>query len=224
MEFLWALAACAALNGGMRLAAPPPPPLNPQFITGENDILSAAGFLSLGMRRDAADLGFIRLILYYGTPQVGLPENVVENGGGSYTEILPRAQRILNLDPHFDYAVIYAAGSLAFNLNRTNEAVELLNQAIALNPANIRFRALLAAVGVRNRKNRADAERILGFLAPVLASKDCPTFIKSMAAFLNAQIGRTQAAIALYQDIAATTTDDGYRLLAQRNIKELRAR
>ncbi|MDE1977072.1 MAG: hypothetical protein KGI84_07435 [Elusimicrobia bacterium] len=224
MEFLWALAACAALNGAARRILPSPQPIDTRIVSGESAVLSDAGFLSLGMRRDAADLGFIRLLLYYGTPQAGLPEDVVENGGGDYPEILPRAQRILNLDPRFEYAVIYSAGSLAFNLERTNEAVELLNEAIALNPDNIRFRALLAAVGVKNRKNRADTEQILKFLAPVLASKDCPTFLKSMAAFLNAQIGRKPEALALYRDILATTTDAGYRRLAQLMIKKLNAR
>ncbi len=224
MELLWALAACAALNGATRQVLPPPPPIDVRIVSAENDVLSDAGFLSLGMRRDAADLGFIHLMLYYGTPQAGLPENVVENGGGDYPEILPRARQILNLDPHFEYAVIYSAGSLAFNLKRTNEAVELLNEAIALNPGSVRFHALLAAVGVKNRRNRADTEQILKFLAPVLASKDCPTFLKSMAAFLNAQIGKKREAVALYRDILATTTDAGYRRLAQLMIEKLGAR
>ncbi|MHB2026543.1 MAG: tetratricopeptide repeat protein [Elusimicrobiota bacterium] len=210
MDLVWALAACAALNVALR------PSQNKSFnpnalLVSPRHAIEDEGFLALGMRRAAADTAYIRLLVYYGVPEPGVEEDILENGGGSYPDFFLLARTILDWDSRFRGATLYAASVLAFNLRRPLEAAALLNQAIARNPKDSKYPALLAAVGVANG---GDAEKIVDFLDPVLSAPDCPTYLKSLAAFLCARAGKIKEATNLYQDIARTSQDNGYRRLA----------
>jgi len=216
-ELAAGLALCAALNAGFFAAWTPPPRPIPLKLDPETAIESA-GLLSLGMRRVAADAGMIRLLIYYGTVETGSDEEAAVQGGGSYPEIGARARRILALDPTFSYASLWAAGALAFNLKRPDEALALLDDALKADPGNWKYRAYVAAIGF---KKKGDSGRVLALLEPTLSQPDCPTMIKSMVAFLYERAGRRDDAIRVYREILATSRDEGYRHNARRKLEEL---
>lgn len=229
-ELALGLALAAAVNAAFIPSARPPARGVPMRLDPETAVESA-GLMSLGMRRMAADLELIRLLVYYGTPDPEIAEKQRQLeargehgeklfGAGAYPELLPRARRILELDPKFSYAVLYAAGALAFNLGRPNEALDLLEEALKREPANAQYRAYIGAVGFQKS---GDTNRVLAVLEPTLSRPDCPTMIKSMVAFMYKRLGRRGEAIRVYRDILETTRDEGYRATAEHALVELGA-
>ncbi len=178
---------------------------------------------SLGMRRLAADLAFIRLLMYYGTPESGEDghghSHETPFGAGHYPELLERSLRILDLDPYFSYAALYGAGALAFNLGRPQEAVRVLQYASARNPKEWKYRAYLAAIGFQHK---GDALSILRELSPVVDDPDCPTMIKNLVAFLNLRAGRRGEARRIYRSMLESR-DPAYQEVARRALEKLGA-
>lgn len=232
-ELVAGLAACCALNGAIR----------PHLAGEGRDLVGVrlqadsavedAALFGLGMRRLAADLNLVRLLVYYGTPEeagviveepgshpfTGMEHVEKSWGGGVYPEMASRAERILDIDPGFTYVALYTAGALAFNLNRPGDALAVLRYALARDPDNFELKEYVAAVGFHEHGNREEVARIL---EPMLSKPDCPTMIKSMMASLYLRMGRRAKAISLYRDILETSRDAGYRNLARNKLADLR--
>ncbi len=228
------VAACCAVNLGARRFLPPPPHDPIGMRLRADSAVGDAALMGLGMRRLAADLGLVRLLLYYGTPEeagvvkeepgshpfTGREHVEKSYGGGVYRELAPRAERVLDIDPSFTYVALYASGALAFNLNRPDEALQVLQYALARNPDNLDLKSYAAAVGFQVH---GDAGAVIRLLGPTLSRPDCPTMIKSMVAFLLLRQGRRAEAIALYLQIIETSRDPGYVSTARRMLDALGA-
>lgn len=229
------VALSAALNGGLRWLAPRAGVGRELKLEAETAV-STAALLSFGMRRLAADLGLMRLVVYYGSPESepaaghepgdghdhggGFDPVHPERfwGGGDYPEIGPRARRILDVDPTLDYAALFASGALAFNLNRPDEALDVLRFALARDPDNLQYRAYAGAIGFHRK---GDAAQVIALLEPTLSDPSTPTMIKSMLAFLYRRSGHKRKAVQLYLHILETSRDEGYRGQARRALEEL---
>lgn len=232
------LALGLAVAAGLNAALPPSAARRPLPPVTEETAVETAGLLSLGMRRMAADLGLIRMLVYYGSPEKeeagheghGHPPGThgtfdparpeLSWGGGRYPEMLPRARRLNALDPLYSYPVLYAAGALAFNLNRPQEALDLLSEALRKDPDSLQYRAYVGAIGFHRS---GDTARVLSLLEPTLADPDCPTMIKMMVALMYRQKGRRADAVRVYRDVLATSRDAGYRAQARRALRSLGA-
>jgi tetratricopeptide (TPR) repeat protein len=228
------LAAGLALAAALNAALVPPPARGARGLPAHlapDTAVETAAFVSLGLRRMEADLELIRMLVYYGSPEPEQQrrEEEIEKaggegetlfGGGRYPEIFPRARRINDLDPKFGYAVLYAAGALAFNLDRPQQALDLLTRALERDPLNLQYQAYIAAVGFHRH---GDMKRALEVLEPTLARPDCPTMIKSLVAFMDRRSGRRVEAARVYRDILATSRDAGYRRAAETALAELAA-
>lgn len=215
--FCLALGVCAGLNlGAFRATAPKMPP--PALSLAPETAVETAALLGLGMRRLAADLELVRLLVYYGTSETGNEEQDLATGGGHYPEVGPRTRRIIELDPSFSFAVQYGAGALAFNLNRPDEALDILEFALKRDPDNANYKAYIGAVAFARH---GDIRGVVRLLEPMLSSPDCPTMIKSMVAFMYRRLGERRKAVALYLDIAEHSPDAGYRSTAERALREL---
>ncbi|MBI3554457.1 MAG: hypothetical protein HY077_18325 [Elusimicrobia bacterium] len=224
-----ALLLCAGLNAGV-YSLQGAPSVSSALRLREDGAVETAALFGLGMRRLAADLGLVRLLVYYGTDEAGVDERhgapdmsqpQLYEGGGHYPELGPRARLILDIDPTFSYAALYAAGALAFNLNRPDEALELLKYALGRDPRNLQYAVYVGAIGFQRH---GDAANVVRVLEPVLAFPDCPTMIKNVAAFLYLRLGRKEKSAALYREILATSRDESYRRVARRMLDELAAR
>lgn len=220
-----ALAATAGLNLLVRPYLPARGLSSRMNIEAEGAIETAALF-SLGMRRMAADLALIRMIIYYGTPD-GKSEYIYhghahDHDGRSEVESYPRlaalSMRLLDLDPLFSYGALFGAGALAFNLDRPDDALKVLQYALARDPKNIQYQAYIAAIGFHEK---GDPESVIRILEPFIEDPECPTMIKSMMAFLYRRNGRIKDAIRLYLDIYENSRAENYRRSALKNLKEL---
>jgi tetratricopeptide (TPR) repeat protein len=202
-----------------------------QGLVGESAVETSA-LVSLGMRRLAADLGLVRLLVYYGSHEAGCQDPGHHHhhgrfdpdhpelswGGGRYPELGPRALRILDADPAFGYAALFASGALAFNLNRPEDALRVLDYALSRDPRNHQFLAYVAAIGFHRR---GDAEGVVRRLEPFLSAPDCPVMIKHMVAFLYEKSGQRRRAIELNREIFGASKDPGYRRLAEAALRRL---
>jgi tetratricopeptide (TPR) repeat protein len=180
--------------------------------------VESAGLYALGMRRAAADLGLIRLIIYYGTAQRGdhdhgQPGHV--HSEGDHRELAPRALAVLDADPAFTYAALFAAGALAFNLQRPAEALEVLEYALARDPKNWKLRAYVAGVGFHKK---GDRKAVISALEPVLAYSDCPAMVKNLMAVLYKREGRLEKARALYTELLE---HPDYSVVARQQLERL---
>ncbi|OGR63092.1 MAG: hypothetical protein A2X31_13475 [Elusimicrobia bacterium GWB2_63_22] len=235
---LLAWAAGSALSAAAyRSPFPPPSEIRTPAAGAAADMFA----LALGARRLFADVWFIRLMQYYGSPEFhdeddaegGLdwlkPKAPGEhrhhdhrglNGEGRYPEFLTRARHVLEIDPNFTVAALYGAGSLAFNMGRTEEAQDLLRYALEYSPREWKYLNVLAAIGYSKAN---DPAAVAAAIAPMLKDPDCPVMLKQQAAFLNKKIGSYAAAAAIYADIAATSRDMAYVRNAERELQKLAA-
>ena len=221
---LSALAALGAAVDGLPAAGFPPTAAVSLSGTG---VVSSATLWSLGMRRLAAEVGFVRGLVYYGTHVDDLEEHGPGDGhdhgaaeeGHAYGELLPRFRRILALDPYWMHPVLWGAGALAFTLDRPDEALLLLDEGLRARPTDAKLLATVAAVSFQKR---GDLPSALERLMPVVDSGEAPTMLKNMAAYMNERAGRRDVAARLYREILASR-DASYFDNAQRGLHRLGA-
>jgi tetratricopeptide (TPR) repeat protein len=178
-------------------------------------------FLNLGMRRAAADLEMIRLLIYYGRHEAMNDEIDVQKNNENHLELYPelksRAERILALDPSFVYVRLYASGALAFNLARPDEALNLLKEGLRFDPQNETYKAYIAAIAF---SSHGDPEKVVETLTPYLKNKDCPSMLKNIMAFLYLKLGQPAQAAELYKDLLFSR-DAGYQKTAREMLQAI---
>lgn len=227
---LLALGAGHAYNGASEGRFPPPSEIHVAAQGAAGDMLA----LAFGARRIFADVWYIRLMQYYGTPELdgaGANAEIHEEpgeahhhhhhhhiDGGKYGEFLGRSLHVLEIDPYFTMAALYGAGSLAFNLKRPEEAQTVLRYALRYSPKEWKYLNVLAAIGYSKAEDPAG---VAAAIAPMLKDPDCPVMLKQQAAFLNKKTGNYAAAAAIYADIAATSRDQAYVRNAERELARL---
>lgn len=223
----WALAAALLNAGAARLPRPDFPRSTPVSLAGDG-VVAGATLWSVGMRRLAADLAFVRLLVYYGTyegeadhGEEGHVHHGPDYGTGRYEEVLPRCRRIAALDPYWSFPLLYGASALAFNLDRPNEASSLIEEGLTRQPRDRQLLAMLAAVGFHKKGDLAQA---LDRLMPAIEEGGAPTMLKNMAAYMNERAGRRDAAVRLYRAILESRDqsyhDNAVRGLARLGVRE----
>ncbi len=219
---LLAWGAGGAVSSAYRSPFPPPGEIRVAADGAAGDMFA----LALGARRLFADVWFVRLLQYYGTPEIadGAEEvseeahHLAENGGGRYGEFFRRSRHILEIDPNFTAAGLYGAASLAFNMDRPGEAEDLLAFGLKYSPREWKYLKVLAAIGYSKAK---DPGAVAAAVAPLLSDPDCPVMLKQQSAFLNKKAGNYAAAAAIYADIAANSKDTAYVSNARRELEKL---
>src|ERR1017187_7058608 len=138
----------------------PFPPLSVSLSSPVARLSDFAG-IALGFRKLTADIAWIQTLIYYGTFEEGSEPEAVEQGGGHYPLFLAHCQRVEQIDPYFKYVFYYGGGVLGWNLNRLDEAEELLKEGIKAHPKEWRFQQFLA--GLAFQKNH-DVNKLTDFL------------------------------------------------------------
>lgn len=228
--WLAAVSAAAALGlavSGLPKASFPP---NAAVSLSGDGVVASATLWSLGMRRFAAELGFVRALVYFGTHEDELEEHDPHEDGtahahahdlvlGRYPELLPRFKRILALDPYWVHPVLWGAGALAFTVNRPDEALLVLDEGLRARPTDAKMLATVAAVAYQKR---GDLTQSLERLMPVVDSGEAPTMLKNIAAYMNERAGNRDVARRLYREIL-DSRDLSYHDNAERGLKRLGA-
>jgi tetratricopeptide (TPR) repeat protein len=149
------LLVAAALAGIARQSRRDQAELPLAFLTPAPPKLSAFGFTGAlaGMRRVAADWAYIEMLQYYGTGR-----NRLDCG---FQGVIPFAEEIFWLDPHFRFGILYTAAILGFNEGHLPEAISLLQRAARTDPGYPRYRLYLAGLTYRKAHDNPRALQIL---------------------------------------------------------------
>ncbi|MBI4055771.1 MAG: hypothetical protein HY402_06555 [Elusimicrobia bacterium] len=195
------------------------PPLEAMHFSSETASRDLT-LLSFGLRRLGADLAFIQVLQYYGSPEALRDRSPAhpDYGAGSYPELYSRVGRVLRLDPSFHYAVLYGSGALAFNLSRTQEAVRLLEEGLRYEPRQWRYHSYLAALAYQAPE---DSEKLIAILERIVYDPECPTMLQNILANLYKKVGRGGRAARLYLYILENTRDPRYREHAEHQLRLL---
>ena len=174
----------------------------------------------LGLRRLSSDLAWIRLLQYYGTLE--REEEHIHHGEycdrGEYENLLPMCQEVVRLDPYFHYAYLFGGGSLAFNHQRYDEAIELLREGIKNNPKFWKFRLYIAAIVFTRTK---EYDKVVPLLEEAIRYRDCPEVVKIFLANIYKAKGEYGKAIVIWENILATSRNEWARATAQSLLQKM---
>lgn len=195
-----------------------------------NDALMDVGGAFLGLRRLTADVAWIQLLQYYGTPEAHpssqpaephTPHLHFDYGSGRYERFFELSQRVVRLDSAFISAYLYGAGALAWNLNRMDEAIALLHEGIQRNPQAWQFHKYLAAIGYKQRGERS---KVIETLEVAVRDPACPSMIKNILGNTYKDEGRYGEALGVFVDLYERGEDVWYRDTALKQIRLLSRR
>ncbi len=189
----------------------------PDFSLSKHPVETLA-FVNLGLNRFAADIDMIRLFIYYGASEAMADDLNPPKNAPLYPGIFPRAEEILSLDPYFNYARLYAAGALAFNLNRSDEALRLMQEGLNLEPENKQYKSYIAAIAF---SKKGDPQKVVDTLSPYLKNPDTPSMLLNISAFIYFRLGEMDQATTLYQRLLDSRNPE-YHLTARKMLQKIK--
>jgi hypothetical protein len=176
---------------------------------------------SAGMRRLGAGLAWVQLLQYYGTP---------ENGADKYKDFLQYCWRIVYFDPFASYAYLTGSAGLAWNMNRPQEALQLLEYGIKVtdeygvgmtSDARQPFWQYHLYVSAIIYKQKGDFSKMLAMLVKATQQPNCPNMLKAVLANIMEESKNYQEALKLWFEIYASK-DPMYFTHAEEKIIKLR--
>jgi tetratricopeptide (TPR) repeat protein len=195
-----------------------------------------------GSRRLGADIAFIQLLLYYGTMENAHeghnhPKEHAEDAHPGHThwdaeinadiqnDPLPLFPQLKNLglrvgllDPYFHYAFLFTGGALGFNLNRMEDAIDVLRRGAEADPHFPRYALYAGALAYKRSEGQ---DKVIPWLEEAIKDPDCPTMIKNILANMYRQEGNLRRAAEIFINIVETSRDKEYVALAIRKLQDI---
>lgn len=215
----------AALGAGLALAVQPAMIRNAREFPSLSELpstpfsLQDAAMAAAGLRAAAADLAWIELLQYTAG---GLTE-VEDRPGREFEHVKPLTERIVRLDPSFHRAYLYGAGMLGWyrNLERYDDAVDLLRQGMRDDPGQPLYAEYIAALAYQRR---GDTAKELAILEPLAADPRSPVVMKEILANLYKEKGEYAKALVIWESLLDDEGQSSEWPRARRQIDEIRAR
>ncbi|HBU69858.1 MAG TPA: hypothetical protein DEE98_05685 [Elusimicrobia bacterium] len=211
-----------------------------------------------GNRRIAGDLSWIGLLQYYGKSErllskeqeyelsmdvvkyylgIGNHEecthhHVTSYEAGNYFDFLNYSYRTVRIDPFFYYAYLYSAGALAWNLDRPDEAVELLRYGIAeleryksdvTRDVHEPFWQLNLYMSAIIYRKMGDYTKMTGLLETAARQPGAPNMIKTILANIYQKQGMLLASLKIWLEVY-DSKDPSYQTRSLEKIQELRGK
>lgn len=198
------------------------PPVNDLVVT--EHYLTDVGALLMGSHRLAADVAYIDFLQYYGEPgsveeEMSPPEPGEQRHlEQKYPRLLELATRILRLDPYFSTAILEAAGALAYNHQRVDQALQLLREAIERDPNYYRYHLYVSAILYKDKGND---QATIALLLEAIKYPDCPTMFQLVLGNLLHRVGRPLDAARVYIHAYQTAHKDYEKNDALRRLNEV---
>jgi hypothetical protein len=191
-----------------------------ELIVLENEAgLQDVAMIVGGFRSVAADLAFIELLQYLGG------DSFLDDGAQKkdFHLIKDLTLRVMRIDPYFVQAISFGAVSLAWlrNINRPNEALDLLAEGIRFNPTYWSFQSYVVAMSY---EKLADIDRMLTALGQTINDPNCPIYVKAIMANVFKLHGRYEQALTIWSNVYGTTEDPATKNRAFDQIRELKRR
>ena len=205
---------------------PYPAPTN--IITEKTKPIDFLGLL-FGTRRIIADIMWVQVLQYYGG--IGWDDRVSEEeyrkyerderrkvDYGRYGYFMAMCQRCIKIDPYFKYVYMFGGASLAWNLTRYDEALELLSIGMKHNPRFYPFHLYAAAI-VYSKEGKATD--VIKKLAEAIKYPDCPFEVRLILGNIYTKNGKYEDAANIWIDIYLTTKLEDRKEGAKRKLIKL---
>ncbi len=195
--------------------APPPPDVAPQLWMQSP---AAARRIMLSFTDLAADLYWMRAVIHYGGERRSASE------APRFTLLYPLLDMATTLDPHFDVAArlgaIFLSEGYPGGPGRTDQAIQLLEKGLAVDPDHWQYRHDIAFVHYWWLNDYPEAARQFE-----LASRmpNAPEWLQTMAAVTLARGGDRAAARQLWNEMLAATDMEWMRRAAEYGLRQLQA-
>jgi tetratricopeptide (TPR) repeat protein len=147
------------------------------------------------MRRAGADSAYIDALQYVGDSR--------NRFDGRYKDLYSLYRSVLWIDPYFHFAVLEGASDLGWNVLRVDEAQELLEAAIQVDPSFGRYKLYYAALAYQ--KVDKDPGRVLKLLQDEVRRPDTPEMLVRMVGNLYMKFQRWKEAKAYCTDVYLNT-------------------
>lgn len=170
--------------------------------------LRAVAYLS-GFKIPVSHLFWIETLQYYGD---------FNNAPSRYPRMFEYCRITADLNPHFLKPYELGASVLAFQVHRPQEATELLLRGIEANPAAVRLKLLLAAIGYLNVDQY---KSILPLLEGILQSGDAPPMMVNILANTYQKVGRWDDAVRVWRWILNHSNRNEDRDAAARALEKI---
>lgn len=189
-----ALGAALALQTVLRDRARPLPSLGTLPVTPY--ALQDAALVSGGLRAAAADLAWVQMLQYSAGGMTDLPDRP----GHPYEHLKDLALRVTRLDPSYHRAYLYAAGILAWfhNVDRPEEAVEVLREGMRNDPGQRAYPIYIAAIAF---KQKGDVEKMTTLLEAAVDDPQSPVEMKSILANVYKSRGQYERALRVWDAV-----------------------
>lgn len=203
-------------------------------------VLDSVGIIS-GLRRLVSNIAWIQLLQYYGEdPQEDEPNNYSDTNReyyrhkqymlriqpGEYRELLQYCQRIVRLDHLFSYIYFYGSGVLAWNVERPDEALKLIDEGLRYlefqknNPESDYWTLVLYQSAIYYKIGEKYKEMVVE-LEKIVSRGNAPNLVKVILANLYKKFGEYDKALNLWYHILSTG-DPEYTERAMYQIIELK--
>jgi tetratricopeptide (TPR) repeat protein len=158
--------------------------------------LQDAALVSGGLRAVAADMAWVQMLQYSAG---GLPE-MTDAPDRPYDHLKDLSLRVVRLDPSFQRGYLYAAGILAWfhNIDRPDEAVEILREGMRADPTVRLYPVYIAAIAF---KKKGDVDKMVALLESTLPDPHSPVEMKAILANLYKTRGEYAKALAVWDAI-----------------------
>lgn len=201
-----------------------------------------------GARRLGADLAFIQLMQYYGSPEnanpnhprgwhrkaaplehdededhvhlhLGSEGNADASGhvSRSFPHLLDYTMRAGTLDPRFHFLFLFSSGALAFNLNRGNDAMAVIEQGVRGDPSFWRYRLYQGAIAFRKNE---EIDKAIANLEVAIQDPECPSMIKNILGNIYIKQGNYRRAKEIYLELLSSR-DQSYTAFAEQQLRKL---
>ena len=163
--------------------------------------LQDAALASGGLRAAAADLAWVQMLQYSAGGVTDMPDRP----GRPYDHLKDLALRVARLDPSYHRAYLYAAGILAWfkNVDRPDEAVEVLREGMRNDPGQRSYPIYIAAIAY---KKKGDVDSMTSLLESTLDDPHSPVEMKSILANVYKSRGRYEDALRVWDAILGDPT------------------
>ena len=201
-------------------------------------VVDSVGFI-LGLRKFISDIAWIQLLQYYGGPA---PEDLCHPEGlyhtddhfehitkiqpGKYKRFIDYCRRVVILDPLYSYVYFYGVGSLAWNLERPDEALELVdiglkNLDFQKEDANSDYWELVKYQQAIYYKLGGKYLEMIDKLKEIVDGGKAPNMVKAILANLYKKYGRYEEALLIWEELLLSG-DPEYIERAKRQILQLK--
>ena len=173
----------------------------------------AARVLSLGFAEMAADLAWVRMLIYYG-------DGLIHDTGMPDTEALVRL--VNTLDPHFRKAYVWGAYATTMrNGTATNEeyvsSIEVLQRALKVYPNDwelnwiLGIRLFMEVKGGTDEEETKRKEEGVMYIERAMHNPKAPPDLPLLAASLRTQLGHKEQALRDLREMILNTDDEKAR-------------